>query len=125
MAEKDTCGDCMYCGTWRCPFGRKLEDEGLDDPARTCKQFTPKVKAEPDFADVVKKVNEQIQQERKQPIPTGWECPRCGRINSPWMMQCPCVAETPWTKPYEPNPLPYLLRHTSTSDPLPPGTVVM
>lgn len=20
----------------------------------------------------------------------GWECPRCGRINAPWMNQCTC-----------------------------------
>lgn len=24
------------------------------------------------------------------PAAQGWECPRCGRINAPWMSQCTC-----------------------------------
>lgn len=24
----------------------------------------------------------------------GWECPRCGRINAPWVRQCDCTRET-------------------------------
>ena len=23
----------------------------------------------------------------------GWICPRCGRVNAPWVMQCPCKSE--------------------------------
>lgn len=26
----------------------------------------------------------------------GWECPRCGKIWAPWVMQCNCSKET-WT----------------------------
>lgn len=26
----------------------------------------------------------------------GWECPRCGRINAPWVRQCDCVRSN-WT----------------------------
>ena len=32
----------------------------------------------------------------------GWECPRCGRINAPWLPCCSCNKSTtyamPWTK---------------------------
>lgn len=27
----------------------------------------------------------------------GWECPRCGRINAPWVRQCDCSPST-WDK---------------------------
>lgn len=41
----------------------------------------------------------------------GWECPRCGRINAPWVRQCDCspsgwtittttAADDEWWKPY-------------------------
>ena len=23
----------------------------------------------------------------------GWECPKCGRINAPWMPTCPCYQD--------------------------------
>ncbi len=28
----------------------------------------------------------------------GWECPRCGKINAPWMPHCTCQgdAKQPW-----------------------------
>lgn len=36
----------------------------------------------------------------------GWECPRCRKINAPWLAQCPCPAAIissptvqPWTWP--------------------------
>ena len=28
--------------------------------------------------------------EWKAPIQQGWECPRCGKINAPWVSQCDC-----------------------------------
>lgn len=28
----------------------------------------------------------------------GWECPRCGRINAPWVRQCDCSPSTSWDK---------------------------
>lgn len=34
----------------------------------------------------------------------GWECPRCGRINAPWVRQCDCSRNNvigTWDKPYE------------------------
>ena len=113
--KKDTCGDCMKFRSTQCRhIGSTVR---LSEP---CELFTPKVKAEPDFAGIAKKVNEQIQQERKQAIPTGWLCTRCGRINSPWTVQCPCPPVPPWSRPYE-----IVRGPTCTSDPLPPGTVVM
>lgn len=26
----------------------------------------------------------------------GWECPRCGRINAPWVRQCDCSSDYPY-----------------------------
>ena len=26
----------------------------------------------------------------------GWECPRCGRINAPWVRQCDCSRNDKW-----------------------------
>ena len=28
----------------------------------------------------------------------GWECPRCGRINAPWVRQCDCSRNDKWEK---------------------------
>ena len=28
----------------------------------------------------------------------GWECPRCGRINAPWVRQCDCSRNDKWDK---------------------------
>lgn len=32
----------------------------------------------------------------KPSIEQGWECPRCGRINAPWVRQCDC-SRNDWT----------------------------
>ena len=26
----------------------------------------------------------------------GWECPRCGKINAPWISQCSCTRNNEW-----------------------------
>ena len=28
------------------------------------------------------------------PIPTGWKCSVCGKVNEPWVQQCPCEWRT-------------------------------
>ena len=30
----------------------------------------------------------------------GWECPRCGRINAPWLPCCSCYKSTTYTTTY-------------------------
>lgn len=37
----------------------------------------------------------ETQERRKAPmeVPLGWECERCGRINSPYVRACPCYGE--------------------------------
>ena len=48
-------------------------------------------------------------------VPVGWQCPRCGRVNAPWAMQCTCAAVTaPYQWTGEPRKWP-----TYTGDPLP------
>lgn len=29
-------------------------------------------------------------------VEQGWECPRCGRINAPWVRQCDCSRNDKW-----------------------------
>lgn len=38
--------------------------------------------------------------------PQGWECPKCNRVNAPWMSTCPCVYAAPLYVPI-PYPEPY------------------
>lgn len=47
------------------------------------------------------------------PPATGWVCPRCGRVNAPWVAHCDCTQDVwpswpqtpPWTT--DPNAPPY------------------
>lgn len=32
------------------------------------------------------------------PAQQGWQCPKCGRINAPWVATCPCYLTT--AKPF-------------------------
>lgn len=58
----------------------------------------------------------------------GWQCPVCGRVNAPQVLECPCqtaerVQETrpPWQDPY-PDAVPFgPVVPSRTSDPR-PGT---
>ena len=27
------------------------------------------------------------------PAARGWECPKCGRVNAPWIATCPCYGD--------------------------------
>ena len=33
---------------------------------------------------------------------TGWVCPICGKVNAPWVPNCSCNGNVPWT--YNPGP---------------------
>lgn len=46
----------------------------------------------------------------------GWECPRCGRINAPWVRQCDCSPSTyTWDK-ITVNPCDDWWKHQITCD---------
>lgn len=37
----------------------------------------------------------------------GWVCPRCGKVNAPWVLQCTCTSKEPivptWNPPISPS----------------------
>ncbi len=33
-------------------------------------------------------------------IERGWLCPRCNRVNAPYLSQCPCIEYKTWTPIY-------------------------
>lgn len=37
----------------------------------------------------------------KFPPQMGWECPKCGRVNAPWISECPCYAEQKSPRRYD------------------------
>jgi hypothetical protein len=55
----------------------------------------------------------------KATMPTGWVCPKCGRVNAPWVAACDCKAQIVFVpqpypvympRPYYPvNPDPYFV----------------
>jgi len=57
-------GHCMYCGD---PLST---GDHMDGMCSRCRQAS--------------------QHGTGNPIPEGWECPRCGRILAPWMPYCDC-----------------------------------
>lgn len=34
---------------------------------------------------------------KNKDIPTGWSCPKCSRINAPFLVQCPCTPSFTFT----------------------------
>lgn len=39
--------------------------------------------------------------------PTGWKCPKCGIINAPTVLQCPCSRNVQTQDPFKPYSEPY------------------
>lgn len=44
----------------------------------------------------------------------GWECPKCGKINAPWVRECDC-------KNLKPDSFPTILPNKTTDSPYLPG----
>ena len=44
-------------------------------------------------ADINTNNTSNFQTQLKPRPQQGWECPRCGRINAPWIQQCSCAPE--------------------------------
>jgi uncharacterized OB-fold protein len=42
----------------------------------------------PSLEQAIKECLEKAEKKSKM----GWECPKCGRVNAPWMPECPCAA---------------------------------
>lgn len=61
------CKDCVYYGKFQC-----IEKDCRSDIRNPIKYI---------------KVEENMVQE-------GWICPRCGKVNAPWVMQCSCNRNT-------------------------------
>lgn len=84
--EKATCGSCPYYyptnNEWGyCRIHESTSQEEIWSKDYWCGQH-------PDFSDAS--------------IPQGWECPRCHKINAPWITNCDCrpqyvyIPTSPW-----------------------------
>lgn len=48
------------------------------------------------------------------PPQQGWICPKCGRVNAPWMPTCGCVSSQT-TGTASDSSIPYIVKTSSTS----------
>lgn len=40
-----------------------------------------------------------MKKKEKKEMEKGWECPKCGRVNAPWIPQCNCYSLRPAPQP--------------------------